>query len=744
MSSHDRYAFLRNANPISEYLRHNGVKMRNGKFSCVNPSHEDKTPSASIFDNDQKWRCHTATCDCGGDIIDLVMLHRGVEHAEAVRLLGGGSFQDPPPVPPKKGTKPQLVRDFGPPPEDAPTLKQPVITLRSKKGKDYRKAIDHIYPYRDRHGRLVAYVGRVDAKGDDGKEIFPLRWHMSERAFMQAGFQKGELRPLMNEDQLAQRPEAEVLLVEGEKCVLIASALLPEMVVVTWMGGGGQVQDADFSSLKGRDVTLWRDNDAEGAKAMDIAGRKADAASLKSVPMQPQWPQGFDLADLALTPGAVHAALATRLTHRFDISPKGRHSQWAFVSDGGWLPDGSDIIFKPDGRIKPGASVNAMLALLYHPDFQTLHFDLLQQQVIWQDKPLTEPLFHLLQGRLFTSCGLDIENGFESTLVRAAMTRAVNTLADKMRRLPWDGVERVFRLFTYFGIPHSPWAVIGPARWFLGHTARILNPGTKQDLVLVLEAPQGWGKSTALKILGEAFGHNGYTRLNALGSGKMNDSDLMLIAGKTVVELGEMTALRRAELDHFKDMVTRDFDEYRVPYARDVIKVRRTASFVGTTNFFGDYLTDPTGARRFVPVACELPIDLDGLEHDREQLYAEAVQLLDQGEPSYFSDAEEALQAVEVEKRQQVGYITAQLQDLIEKTSETFLAEGLLWEQLAIPASSARERKQVYADMKTAMLGFGWLHQRIRTELGLRTWGFTKIPKRPGRPAWKRQLQPRS
>ncbi|MET0653680.1 MAG: VapE domain-containing protein [Hyphomicrobiaceae bacterium] len=735
------YSLLRRQNPIPVYLQRHGVRMHNGKFSCVNPGHDDRNPSASIFDNDEKWRCHA--CDLSGDVIDLVMLHRGLDHAGAVSYLGGDEWQATPQPPPQKGSKPKLVRDFGPPGEDVSRLKAGKVQLMSKGLRPYTKGIDHLYEYRDRDGILQAYVGRVDATDEHGKEIFPVRFHLVHKAWMQAGFQKGERRPLFGEHELANRPGDEVLLLEGEKCVRFAQALFPHMVCVSWIGGKGQVQDADFSALKGRHLTLWRDNDEEGAAAMNVAARKAEAATVLAVPIDKSWREGWDIVDVMATPGAAEAALQARVPYKFDASPKGKSGTWVRVTDGGWVPDDIHLIPSPSGQVKHTSSSNAFVALSYHPLFKTLGWDSMAKRIVWNGRPLDLGSLHYLHLHLNEATGLEINAGFDALVESVAVTRPLNRLADTVRQTVWDGVARVDALNTYLGVAFSPWAVAGLKRWFLGHVARILVPGTKQDLILILEGEQGIGKSTALKTLGEAFGYPGYARLASLGSGKMNDNDMQVIAGQTLIELGEMTAHRKADLDHFKDVTTRDTDKYRAPYTKDWLTVPRTASFAGTTNLTADYLSDPTGGRRFVPMLCERELDLSGLASDREMLYAEAATLIATGEPTYFTPAEEELQDSEVDKRQVVSYFKARMTELVEATSADFLAESHVWDHLGAGTASMRERKQALPDIKTAMLELGWHYGRRREGDDHRTWGFTLKPRARGRPQYKRQLFPR-
>ena len=98
-----------------------------------------------------------------------------------------------------------------------------------------------------------------------------------------------------------------------------------------------------------------------------------------------------------------------------------------------------------------------------------------------------------------------------------------------------------------------------------------------------------------------------------------------------------------------KAFVTRRFDRFRPPWARHLIRLERQCVFAGTINPpAGGYLADPTGARRFWPVACRGMIDRDGIERDRDQLWAEAVHRYKAREKWWLETPElEALATVE-------------------------------------------------------------------------------------------------
>ena len=107
-------------------------------------------------------------------------------------------------------------------------------------------------------------------------------------------------RPLYGLDRLAKRPDAPVLVCEGEKDTDAAQRLLSTVVAVTWPGGSNAVDKADFSPLKGRRVAIWPDNDEPGRKVAEAVARTAltaGAVEVSIVDVPPDKVEGWGLAD---------------------------------------------------------------------------------------------------------------------------------------------------------------------------------------------------------------------------------------------------------------------------------------------------------------------------------------------------------------------------------------------------------------------------------------------------------------
>jgi predicted P-loop ATPase len=91
----------------------------------------------------------------------------------------------------------------------------------------------------------------------------------------------------------------------------------------------------------------------------------------------------------------------------------------------------------------------------------------------------------------------------------------------------------------------------------------------------------------------------------------------------------------------------------RLPHASAVQKLRRYASFIGTSNH-KDLLTDTSGSRRFICIEVTAPIDMSRPIH-YEQLYSQAMDSLYGGERYWFDSNEERLMTENNEEFQEIS-----------------------------------------------------------------------------------------
>ncbi|GLS18108.1 hypothetical protein GCM10007874_11240 [Labrys miyagiensis] len=191
---------------------------------------------------------------------------------------------------------------------------QPLVPVPEHAAKLPRSLVDRVAPagfsfgaiwkYVTAHGERAFFVARYDKPANGvpaGKQIRPFTYcrdQAGQEDWRAKAMPSG--RPLYALDKLAARPDAPVLVVEGEKAADAAALLFTDYVVTTSSSGSKAAGKTDWTALRGRKVTIWPDNDAAGlAYAADVAGllHQADVASVGTVPVPQSWPVGWDLAD---------------------------------------------------------------------------------------------------------------------------------------------------------------------------------------------------------------------------------------------------------------------------------------------------------------------------------------------------------------------------------------------------------------------------------------------------------------
>ncbi|WP_245433118.1 VapE domain-containing protein [Mesorhizobium sp. WSM3866] len=221
----------------------------------------------------------------------------------------------------------------------------------------------------------------------------------------------------------------------------------------------------------------------------------------------------------------------------------------------------------------------------------------------------------------------DLKGGIDM----AAQRRRFHPVKELIESVTWDGTPRAETLFIdYLGCDDNPYYRQASLMTLVGAIARVYRPGHKFDFVPILEGVQGKGKSTFIEILGLHW----YNEL----TGEISDPKQMIEAmqGSWILEIGELSAMQRSEVNDLKAFVSRTHDKARLAFAKRVQEYPRQCIFIGSTND-REYLRDATGGRRFWPIVCNLEGQIDNPRLRREilQVWAEALQIFRDMEKRY-------------------------------------------------------------------------------------------------------------
>lgn len=224
--------------------------------------------------------------------------------------------------------------------------------------------------------------------------------------------------------------------------------------------------------------------------------------------------------------------------------------------------------------------------------------------------------------------GLDI--GKETTRSAVdfyARQHTKHAVRDWLKALPaWDMEPRLGTFMSkYLGAEQNAYTASAGTNFLVSLIARVMRPGCKADCMPILEGQQGLLKSTALRVLA---GDHWFGEL----TNDLDDKDALIsLQGRWLIEIPELDSILKADPKTVKRLLSTQSDRFRAPYDRRAGDHPRQFIFAGTTNE-ADYLKDPTGGRRFWPIACS-KVDIEALAQDREQLFAEALLAFQQGLP---------------------------------------------------------------------------------------------------------------
>ena len=265
----------------------------------------------------------------------------------------------------------------------------------------------------------------------------------------------------------------------------------------------------------------------------------------------------------------------------------------------------------------------------------------------------------------------------------------------------WDGKDHIRALARTVPTANPHWADWFYT-WFLGMVDQWRGYSHRQygnSVAPLLISKQGYNKSTFCRRLLPPELQWGYSD-NLILSEKRQVYQAM--AQFMVINLDEFNQISpQVQQGFLKNLIQLPTLKYKPPYGSHVMEFPRLASFIATSNM-KDILSDPSGNRRFIGVELTGPIDVS-VRPNYQQLFAQALSALNNGEKSYF-DAEQVKLIMksnsQFEVIQPIDQYFLLYFELVEKEKEgEYLTAAEIFDYL---------KKQIGSSLKVnSLMGFG-------------------------------------
>ena len=302
-----------------------------------------------------------------------------------------------------------------------------------------------------------------------------------------------------------------------------------------------------------------------------------------------------------------------------------------------------------DGSEKVAKTISNLLVMLQKDKRwkKKIWLNEFSKAIYFKDRMLEDTDYTEIKGHIESNYGVEFTTqSIAEACAYVAKLNAKNPLVDWLNDTVWDGVPRLDEwVIRACGVEDTKLAREMGRKWMIQCIARAMEPGCKADCVLILIGPQGAKKSSTFRILASSE-YFGDTTMN-IGT----TDAYMQIHRAWIYEVAELDGIRKAANSSVKAFLSAQEDIFRPKFGRNAVVWKRSVSFCGTTNK-EEFITDSTGSRRFWPLTVG-KMDFDWTQHNREQLWAEAVVAYKNGEKWWLEDqTQEELNDKSAEYRQ--------------------------------------------------------------------------------------------
>lgn len=314
---------------------------------------------------------------------------------------------------------------------------------------------------------------------------------------------------------------------------------------------------------------------------------------------------------------------------------------------------------------------------------------------------------------------IDINNELlKGTFVYLAKKNIYDPVKDYLQRcrrqLPLDIDKTISKLILSDNELH----ITCIRKFLIGAVARVYQPGCKLDVSLILQGPQGYGKSTFLKQLAS-------NNFSDAMTGKLDTNDLRIMNENWFLEWSELDIFTARDYHSLiKPFLSRQVDTYRLPYSRDMQRVPRKSVITGTTNR-DDFLKDPTGERRFWIIPITQPFDISYVEKVRDSLWSSIISVYEFGEDWNLPPKLWKAQAEENENYRAVDPWEDVLIPYLYDRKDFGIDMTELFSQLENKGLSVTHSKTEQMRITDILKFEGWSRKRVRIN-GKRVYQWTK------------------
>lgn len=256
-------------------------------------------------------------------------------------------------------------------------------------------------------------------------------------------------------------------------------------------------------------------------------------------------------------------------------------------------------------------------------------------------KPVTKYFLNSLRREIDVRIGITTSADNIRTILESNFAKKVHPIREYLLRLPllnpldFGYTEQLLQTVEVSN--PSKW-IEYLTKWLVGAVANAMNDiGCQNHTCLVLTGEQGKFKTTWLDHLCPT------SLKNYLFTGKIDPQGkdvLTLIAEYLFINIDDqLRALNKRDENELKNLITTPAVKYRRPYDTYIEEYSHLASVMASVNG-NDFLTDPTGSRRFLPFEV-IRIDIDkALSINMDNVFSEIMYLYKQGMRYWFDDIE--------------------------------------------------------------------------------------------------------